>query len=309
MVNATAPFRHSVGARLGGGLLGGGGGRGRKGERGREPRFVSKRTSLNGHFVLNGDSPANCPLGDICVDYSQDVTLTSSTPGARIHYKFFPDYPRENTLAQIPVNGGTSNGWNVQCGGNPNYTPLEGATSMGECFKLCVKHSESGGAIVNDVTQGNPLGDRTRVWKGSIDATQKPAPTPRPGGACAALLRPRCHRTHHHHLRQCLPRTTRPLACWPHHSFVQRCVPCTPRASGAHYAPLLAVAVRTAPASGRSAMQAPRRPRAEQPGHIDLRSYENPTTSAAPRAPAGARACAIGAAPSRYVRARSLYTA
>eukprot|EP01043_Picozoa_sp_COSAG02_P055758 COSAG02_NODE_6520_length_3522_cov_4.230724_6_plen_163_part_00 len=72
------------------------------------------------------------------------------------------------------------------------------------------------------------------------------------------LLRPRCHRTHHHHLRQCLPRTTRPPACWPHHSFVQRCVPCTPRASGALYAPLLAVAVRTAPTSGRSAMQAPR---------------------------------------------------
>ena len=48
-----------------------------------------------------------------------------------------------------------------------------------------------------------------------------------------------------------------------------------------HYAPLLAVAVRTAPSSGRSAMQAPRRPRAEQPRHIDLRSYENPTSSTA----------------------------
>jgi hypothetical protein len=139
----------------------------------------------------------------------------------------------------------------------------------------------------------------------SLPATQKPAPTPRPGGACAALLRPRCHRTHHHHLRQCLPRTTRPPACWPHHSFVQRCVPCTPRASGAHYAPLLAVAVRTAPASGRSAMQAPRRPRAEQPGHIDLRSCENPTTS--PAAGGAAHAMAMHACTPARTRAHTAY--
>ena len=121
-----------------------------------------------------------------------------------------------------------------------------------------------------------------------LSATRRTAPTPRPGGACAALLRSRCHRTHRRHLRQCLPRTARPPACWPHRSFVQRCVPCTPRASGAHYAPLLAVAVRTAPASGRSAMQAPRRPWAEQPRHIDLRSCENPTSSPAGR-PGGPR--------------------
>eukprot|EP01043_Picozoa_sp_COSAG02_P005150 COSAG02_NODE_138_length_34440_cov_16.694368_13_plen_1465_part_00 len=106
-------------------------------------------------MAQNGDIPANCPLGDVCVDYSQDVTLTSSTPGARIHYKFFPDYPRENTVAQIPVSGVSS--WNVQCGGNPNYTPLTGATNMGECFKLCVAESESGGDVVNGVRQGNPL--------------------------------------------------------------------------------------------------------------------------------------------------------
>ena len=46
-----------------------------------------------------------------------------------------------------------------------------------------------------------------------LSATRRTAPTPRPrGGACAALLRSRCHRTHRRHLRQCLPRTARPPA-------------------------------------------------------------------------------------------------
>ena len=96
--------------------------------------------------AANGDSVAACPLGEVCVDYSQDVTLTSSTPGARIHYKFFPDYPRENTIAQIPV-GGTASGFNVQCGGSPVATPLAGATNLDECFALCVAESESNALV------------------------------------------------------------------------------------------------------------------------------------------------------------------
>lgn len=93
----------------------------------------------------NGDIAASCPLGQPCVDFSQDVTLTSSTPGARIHYKFFPDYPRENTLQMIPVVGNPDN-WNVACGGNtvqPVATLIAGATDQQTCFQACIAASES----------------------------------------------------------------------------------------------------------------------------------------------------------------------
>ena len=56
----------------------------------------------------NGDAVANCPLGDVCVDYSQDVTLTSTTPGAPPTHSVYPHSPSRHITNKFLSQGRAS---------------------------------------------------------------------------------------------------------------------------------------------------------------------------------------------------------
>ena len=115
---------------------------------------------------------------------------------------------------------------------------------MRELRGLAVGHRAGYGTVVHYASAGTVDGG---VWQDKDEGIHT---------ASIMLLRSRCHRTHHRQYS-----ATCGSACH------------APLAHRVLAAPLLRPAVR--------AMHSPRRPRAEQPRHIDLRSCENPTSSSA----------------------------